>query len=185
VSATRDARGDVVVLWAPSGTAGVTYKVSRQRPDGSWQVVGRVSDPSLEDGGAPPGVEAPVYAVVALQEGRSSAETRSDRVPAPPPASPPVPAPVAAATAPGRAPVPPSGVRAERIAAGSVRVSWRGAAGAEYRVRCLGADGRWRVVGRTTATTIEDGGAGAGAVPVYAVSAAAGGARSDEVRSDS
>ena len=80
--------------------------------------------------------------------------------------------------------MPPSGVRAERIAAGSVRVSWKGGAGAEYRVRCLGADGRWRVVGRTTATTIEDGGAVAGPVPVYGVSAAVDGTRSDEVRSD-
>ena len=53
----------------------------------------------------------------------------------------------------------PSEVSAVRLPAGSVQVSWRGPAGVEYRVRCLQADGRWRVVGRTRATTIEDGGA--------------------------
>jgi hypothetical protein len=76
-------------------------------------------------------------------------------------------------------------VSAVRIAAGSVEVSWRGRAGIEYRVRCLEADGRWRVVGRTRTTTIEDGGAAAGPVGVYAVSATGtGGGRSAEVRSD-
>ena len=32
VSAARDARGDVLVLWAASTTPDVTYRVSRQRP---------------------------------------------------------------------------------------------------------------------------------------------------------
>jgi hypothetical protein len=68
---------------------------------------------------------------------------------------------------------------------GAVRVSWTGGDGAEYRVRCLTADGRWRVVGRTGATSIEDGGAPPeGPVPVYGVSAAAAGDRSAEARSD-
>lgn len=87
---------------------------------------------------------------------------------------------------PGAGPRPPAGLTAERISAGAVEVRWRGDPGLEYRVRCLGADGRWRVVGRTTATSIEDGGAASGPVGVYAVSAAepGGGPRSAEVRSD-
>ena len=80
----------------------------------------------------------------------------------------------------------PRPVTAVRLPAGSVRVSWRGPAGAEFRVRCLQPDGRWRVVGRTRATEIEDGGAPAGPVGVYSVSAAGSdGDRSAEVRSDS
>ena len=80
---------------------------------------------------------------------------------------------------------PPSEVSAVRLPVGSVQVSWRGPAGVEYRVRCLQADGRWRVVGRTRATTIEDGGAVRGPVGVYAVSAAGpAGDRSAEIRSD-
>lgn len=67
-----------------------------------------------------------------------------------------------------------------------MRISWSGCgrADVEYRVRCVDAGGRWRVIGRTRATTIEDGGAAPGALPVYAVSAAAGGARSVECRTD-
>jgi hypothetical protein len=169
VSAARDARGDVVVLWAPSETAGVSYRVRRLRPDGSWQVLGRVQADSMEDGGAPPGVEAPVYAVAALQAGRSSAETRSDAAPVP-------------SARPTGTPAP-HRVRAIRLPNGSVEVSWAGAAGAEFRVRCCDA-GRWRVVGRTHATRMEDGGAPGGAVGVYTVSAAIGGVRSAESRSD-
>ena len=89
VNAARDVRGDVVVLWAPSTTGRVTYRVRRMRPDGTWQVIGRVPDSSIEDGGAPPGVEAPVYAVAAIQAGRSSTETRSDSAPAAPRPPPP------------------------------------------------------------------------------------------------
>ena len=82
-------------------------------------------------------------------------------------------------------PEPPGSVAAVRLSAGSVRVSWRGPAGAEFRVRCLQPDGRWRVVGRTRATEIEDGGAPAGPVGIYSVSAAGSdGNRSVEARSD-
>ncbi|MFC4950794.1 hypothetical protein [Pseudonocardia sp. GCM10023141] len=210
VNAVRDPRGDVVmVLWAPSVTPEVSYRVSRQRPDGSWQVLGRVAGTSIEDGGAPPGAEAPVYAVAALQPGRTSAEMRSDAAPAP--AHPVTPAaatrpvyrkaarstaqpataraPVAAppATAGSQSPTTqaPTQVRAERIAGGSVRISWSASGGpdVEYRVRCLEPGGRFRVIGRTHSTSIEDGGAPPEVIPVYGVSAAVGGARSVEVLS--
>jgi hypothetical protein len=65
-----------------------------------------------------------------------------------------------------------------------VEVRWTGRGDVEYRVRCLVGEDRWRVVGRTRGTTIEDGGAPPGPLPVYAVSAAAGGTRSAETRSD-
>lgn len=177
VSAARDARGDVVVLWAASITPDVGYRVRRRRPDGSWHVLGRVNITSLEDGGAPPGVEPPVYAVSAVQAGRTSAETRSDAAPTPAD-------PVPVISSPNGAPEVPGDVRAVRVAGGSVEVTWTGAGDVEYRVRCLTSDGRWRVVGRTRATSIEDGGAASGPLPVYAVSAAASGLRSDEGRSD-
>lgn len=216
VNAVRDPHGDVVmVLWAASATAAVNYRVSRQRPDGSWQVLGRVAGTSMEDGGAPPGAEAPIYAVVALQPGRTSPETRSDSPPAATGAAatsatvagatatrataagvpsrplyrktPRSPAPATATPVPaGAAPPVPSAVTVARVAGGSVRISWSGCgrADVEYRVRCVDAAGRWRVIGRTRATTIEDGGAPSGPLPVYAVSAAAGGVRSVECRSD-
>ncbi len=166
VNAARDLRGDVVVLWAPSTVLGVTYRVRRMRPDGTWQVVGRVTDSSIEDGGAPPGVEAPVYAVAAIQAGRTSPETRSDSAPV------------------TLGPAAPVGVLAVRAGDGTVEVTWTPVAGnVEYRVRRL--DGaRWQVVGRTRATRLQDGGAPAGTVPVYTVSAAEGGVRSEEGRSD-
>jgi hypothetical protein len=114
--------------------------------------------------------------VVAMRAGRASEETRSDAV-------------QAAGAAP-QAPVRPGGppaprdVRAVRVG-GAVRVSWTGEGDVEYRVCGLTPDGRWRVVGRTRALDIEDGGAPpAGPVPVYAVSAAANGERSEEARSD-
>ncbi|OZM81592.1 hypothetical protein [Pseudonocardia sp. MH-G8] len=184
VSAARDARSDVLVLWAASATPGVVYRVSRMRPDGSWQVLGRCGGTSMDDGGAPVGVEVPVYAVAALQAGRASDATRSDAAQASPPPSPPPQSSRAASPASG--PGAPRAVRAVREASGAVRVSWSGGGtGAEYRVRCLTPDGRWRVVGRTRAHDLEDGGApGGGAVPVYAVSAAVGGERSAEVRSE-
>jgi hypothetical protein len=79
----------------------------------------------------------------------------------------------------------PRDVRATRVAGGSVEVTWSAVPGdVEYRVRCRSEDGRWRVVGRTRATSIEDGGGPPGSVRVYAVSAAAGGTRSEEGRSD-
>jgi hypothetical protein len=165
VNAARDLRGDVVVLWAPSTSQGVSYRVRRMRPDGTWQVIGRVTDSSIEDGGAPAGVEAPIYAVAAIHAGRRSAETRSD----------------SAATLGPMAPV---GVLAVRAGDGTVDVTWTPVAGdVEYRVRRLDGD-RWQVVGRTRATRLQDGGAPAGTVPVYAVSAARGGVRSAEGRSD-
>ena len=73
---------------------------------------------------------------------------------------------------------------AVRAGDGTVDVTWTPVAGdVEYRVRRL--DGaRWQVVGRTRATRLQDGGAPAGTVPVYAVSAAQGGVRSEEGRSD-
>ena len=170
VSAARDGRGDVVVLWAPSSSGGVTYRVRRLRQDGTWQVIGRVPDSSIEDGGAPPGVEAPIYAVAALQAGRTSIETRSDQPAAPtgPPA--------------------PVGVLAVRVGDGTVDVTWtpvpRPAAGAvEYRVRRRDGE-QWRVIGRTRDTWMHDGGAPAGVVPVYSVSASTAGVRSGEGRSD-
>jgi cell division septum initiation protein DivIVA len=172
VSAARDARGDVLVLWAASTTPDVVYRVSRQGTDGRWQVLGRTGTTSMDDGGAPIGVEVPVYAVVAMHAGRTSGETRSDAAPARDP--------VAAAR---RGPQPPRDVRAVRTPGGTVRVSWTGSGAVEYRVRSL-TDGRWRVVGRTRDLSIEDGGAPAvGPVPVYAVSAAAEGERSPEIHS--
>ncbi|MBW0116307.1 hypothetical protein [Pseudonocardia abyssalis] len=174
VRAARDGRGDVLVVWEPSPTPQVRYKVSRRRPDGTWQVVGRVTDTSVLDGGAPPAVEAPVYAVEAVQAGRSSAAVRSDEQT--PPSTPPAPAPAAGPPAPTR-------VRAERLASGSVLVRWDGPAGAEFRVRCALPDGRWRVVGRTREHRIEDGGAPDGPVPGYTVSAAVDGGRSAETAS--
>jgi hypothetical protein len=168
VSAARDGRGDVVVLWAPSNSDGVTYRVRRMKPDGTWQVIGRVPTSSIEDGGAPPGVEAPIYAVAALQAGRTSTETRSDDAP--------VPANV----------VVPVGVLAVRVGDGTVEVTWTPVPGVndvEYRVRRLDRD-RWQVIGRTRGTRMHDGGAPAGVVPAYSVSAAGGGVRSAEGRSD-
>lgn len=183
VNAARDRRGDVMVLWAPSDTPEVTYRVSRRRPDGGWQVVGRVTATTIQDGGAPPGVEPPVYAVTAVQAGRSSTETRSDSAPVP--TTTPRPA-VPAAPPPARSgPQAPAGVRAVRLADGTVRVSWTAGAGdLEYRVRCRSGADRWRVVGRTRDASIDDGGVPPGPVPVYGVSAAAaGGARSAEALS--
>lgn len=164
VRAARDGRGDVLVVWEPAPTPGVGYKVSRLRPDGAWHVVGRVGDTSILDGGAPPAVEAPVYAVVATAAGRTSAPTRSDDQ----------------TPDPGPVPEAPTDVRAVR-SAGGVTVTWNGPPGAEYRVRCHLPDGRWRVVGRTRGHVIEDGGAPDGEVPGYAVSAAVDGARSAEI----
>ncbi len=169
VSAARDGRGDVVVLWAPSNADGVTYRVRRMKPDGTWQVIGRVTTSSIEDGGAPPGVEAPVYAVAALQAGQTSTETRSDDAPLP------------AADV-----VAPLGVLAVRVGDGTVEVTWvpvPGVNDVEYRVRRRDGN-RWQVIGRTRGTRMHDGGAPAGAVPVYSVSAASGGVRSAEGRSD-
>jgi hypothetical protein len=77
VSAVRDTRGDVLVLWAASATPGVEYRVSRRGPDGRWQVLGRTDTTSMDDHDAPVGVEPPVYAVVATRLGRTSVEACS------------------------------------------------------------------------------------------------------------
>lgn len=77
VTARRSEDGTVTVSWCPSPTPEVEYKVSRERPDGSWWVVGRTREPSIEDGGAPAAAELPTYAVVARQAGRSAVEART------------------------------------------------------------------------------------------------------------
>ncbi|TWH01895.1 hypothetical protein L615_001500000680 [Nocardioides sp. J9] len=166
VHARRDASGAVVVEWQPSPTAGASYKVSRVEPGGRTSVVGRTAATRIEDGGAPASRDVPDYVVVAVQPGRTSAESRTGRpAPSPTPVAPP-----AAASTP--APVDMvSDVVAARGADGSVHVRWRGPAGVEFKVSRRAPDGRWQVVGRTRATGIEDGGAPPGEVPVYAVSA--------------
>ncbi|RTL66792.1 MAG: Ig-like domain repeat protein [Pseudonocardiaceae bacterium] len=158
VSAARDAAGAVLVLWEPTVEAGVTHKVERLTPDGSWRVVGRTTDAAIEDGGAPPGVEAPVYRVTSLVDGRTSASTRSDDAPEPVAAHRVLP------SDPG-----PSVVRAERGPGGVVHVSWAGEPTARYRVRRRRPDGGWSVVGRVAGTSIDDGNVPLGNLPVYEV----------------
>ncbi|MCA4993858.1 hypothetical protein HWD35_03950 [Tsukamurella tyrosinosolvens] len=94
----QQADGAVVITWSSQHPA-ADYKVSRQRPDGGWSVVGRTRDTRLEDGGAPRRA-VPVYAVVAVVGGVPSAEARSDARPAPAPTPAPAPAPAPAATPP-------------------------------------------------------------------------------------
>ncbi|QSR28894.1 Hypothetical protein CFH99_0090 [Nocardioides aromaticivorans] len=82
---------------------------------------------------------------------------------------------------------PPSAVRAVRDGSGAVVVSWQPSptSGATYKVSRVEPNGTTRVVGRTAAPQIEDGGAPAGSdVPVYVVVAVQPGRVSDEVRSD-
>lgn len=84
-------------------------------------------------------------------------------------------------------PVPtPTGVAARRLPNGSILVTWSSPTTerADYRVTRLQPDGTWRVVGRTHNTEIEDGGAPAGEIPVYAVATAIGGRYSEPGRSD-
>ncbi|GEL21849.1 hypothetical protein PSU4_08030 [Pseudonocardia sulfidoxydans NBRC 16205] len=157
VSAARDAAGAVLVLWEPPAEAGVTHKVERLTPEGAWRVVGRTADATIEDGGAPPGVEAPVYRVTSLVDGRASEPVRSDD------------APRAAAGEPGPGGPEPSRVRAERGPGGVVHVSWAGGPAARYRVRRRRPDGGWSVVGRVAGTTIDDGNVPPGNLPVYEV----------------
>lgn len=172
VRATRDRSGAVVVTWQPSATAGVSYRVTRLLPDGTTRVVGRTSACLVEDGGAATSGPLPDYAVVAVRAGESSAEARTGMAR-------PRPRPTASADLAA-----PAAVRAVRARDGSVLVSWRGPAGAQYKVSRRTPDGRWQVVGRTSATSLEDGGApGSGAPPVYAVVAARDGVYSAEVLS--
>lgn len=209
VTAVRDGSGSVIVSWAPSPTGNVVYRVMRQGADGSWRVVGRTPSTSVADGGAPAGAAIPVYAVTANQAGRRSVEVHSG-APAAPPASvpatvppppanpatvppaepppgqatpaPPVPPPAPPAT-PAQLPAP-TDVRAERAPDGSVIVRWSGPAGAEYKVSRQSPDGRWRVVGRTRESLIEDGGAPAGGeLPTYEVVAQVGNRFSPEALS--
>lgn len=176
VTVTRDRNGSVVVSWAPSPSAGVAYRVSRRGHDGTWRVIGRTASTSVEDGGAPAGPAVPDYVVTAVRAGLSSAPAFSGAVPQPVPPS--VPVLVAhPATAPAQ-------VTARRTTGGSVIVSWDGPAGAEFKVSRQAADGRWQVVGRTRALSIEDGGtSGVGAPPAYAVSARLDGGTSAQTRS--
>jgi hypothetical protein len=169
VRAARAASGVVVVEWQPSATGGVTYRVARVQPDGTTRVVGRTGATRIEDGGAPPGMALPDYTVAAVQPGRMSEEARTGATAAtPPPRSAPPPTPPPAPAAEVAAP---TAVVATRDPGGSVVVRWSGPAGAEFKVSRRAVDGRWQVVGRTRHHAIEDGGAPAGDVPVYAVSA--------------
>ncbi|MBF6212577.1 hypothetical protein IU433_19210 [Nocardia puris] len=77
VRASRLPSGSVEIRWEPSSTAGVSYRVTRLQPDGSWKVVGRTRTTDIEDGGAPAG-ELAVYAVAAADSGRYSEAVRSD-----------------------------------------------------------------------------------------------------------
>jgi hypothetical protein len=172
VTVARGRNGSVVVSWVPSPTAGVTYRVSRRGHNGSWRVIGRTAATTVEDGGAPAGPALPEYAVAAVRAGISSENAGTGGVPEP--VQPTVPKQTSA----------PAQVAARRTPGGSVIVSWAGPAGAEFRVSRQGADGRWQVVGRTQGLSIEDGGAsGAGAPPVYAVSARLDGVTSAQTRS--
>ncbi|MFI6363689.1 Ig-like domain repeat protein [Nocardia sp. NPDC050630] len=80
----------------------------------------------------------------------------------------------------------PQRVEATRLANGSVLVAWSPTStdNVAYRVTRLRPDGSWRVVGRTQATELEDGGAPAAGQPVYAVAAAVAGRYSEITRSD-
>lgn len=210
VRAVRDASGAVVVTWQPSPTSGATYKVACVEPRGA-RVVGRTAARQIEDGGAPAGPDVPVYVVVAVQPGRVSEEVRSDEVrsgpavvpPAAPPPPPPVPAapappappsapaPPTTPTPPAPPPVPsapaaapgPTDVTAVRAPDGSVHVRWAGPADAEFKVSRRAPDGRWQVVGRTRGHELEDGGAAAGEVPLYAVSASSAAGFSEDAYS--
>ncbi|WP_433202314.1 Ig-like domain repeat protein [Nocardia sp. CA-107356] len=81
---------------------------------------------------------------------------------------------------------PPQRVDATRLANGSVLVAWSPSStnNVTYRVTRMQPDGSWRVVGRTHATELEDGGAPAVGQPVYAVAAAVAGRYSEITRSD-
>lgn len=68
----------------------------------------------------------------------------------------------------------PGQVEVRRTGGGSVLVSWidAGLPGSQYKVSRQEPDGSWRVVGRTGALSLEDGGAGQeGPLPVYTVEA--------------
>ncbi|WP_068745690.1 hypothetical protein [Tsukamurella pseudospumae] len=110
--------------------------------------------------------------------------------PAPAPVAPPPPVPAATpaagappAPAPSARPAAPTAVTA-RQADGAVLVTWASPhSTADYRVSRQQPDGAWKVVGRTRATELEDGGAPRRTVPTYAVIAVVDGVASDEARS--
>ncbi|GAB2486681.1 fibronectin type III domain-containing protein [Jatrophihabitans fulvus] len=79
----------------------------------------------------------------------------------------------------------PSAVRAVRDRTGTVVVTWQPSPtpGVSYRVGRTEPGGSVRTVARTSATTVEDGGAPTGAVPVYVVAAFRAGRSSAEVSS--
>jgi len=201
VTAVRDSSGSVIVSWGASRTTNVTYRVMRRGGDGTWRVVTRTPSTSVADGGAPAGSVIPLYAVTANQAGRRSEEVQSG-VPAPrppvaqpaatqrPPAGGTQPAPAAApavqppsAAAPAQLPAP-TDVRAERAPDGTVIVRWAGPPGAEFKVSRQSPDGRWRVLGRTRESSIEDGGVPAGSeTPAYEVVAQVGNRFSPEALS--
>jgi hypothetical protein len=167
-----------------------------ERPDSGWAELLRAARAELRAGR--PAAAARLVAeaqALAGSDGRTQVRALADEVAAELARDPTGPngaeprgaaSPGPGSTAPGpTGPEPPGSVAAVRLSAGSVRVSWRGPAGVEFRVRRLQPDGRWRVVGRTRATEIEDGGAPVGPVGVYSVSAAGSdGSGSAEVRSD-
>lgn len=168
VRAERVGTNDVTVSWEPVAATGAMYKVTRLTGDGSWRTVGRTAAASITDGGAPDG-PTPVYGVATVQAGRSSEPTRSDATGLPTPQE----------------------VRARRAADGTVIVTWAGqpaepgaVADVEYQVARLTPDGTWRILGRTRARTLEDGGAPAGPLPVYGVAARLGPASSERATSD-
>ncbi|MCP9623979.1 fibronectin type III domain-containing protein [Nocardia otitidiscaviarum] len=81
---------------------------------------------------------------------------------------------------------PPGALTAIRQPNGTVTLSWEPSptADVEYRVTRLQPDDSWRVVGRTRATELEDGGAPDGPLPIYAVVATLSGRTSDMSRTD-
>ncbi|PZS33578.1 MAG: hypothetical protein DLM58_07415 [Pseudonocardiales bacterium] len=80
---------------------------------------------------------------------------------------------------------PPGAVSVTRDRTDVVVVSWQPSPTADvtYRVSRRGADGSWRVIGRTAASRMDDGGAPRGGAPQYAVAAVQAGRASEEVRS--
>ncbi|MFB7717145.1 Ig-like domain repeat protein [Nocardia sp. NPDC056100] len=80
----------------------------------------------------------------------------------------------------------PGPVNATRQPDGTVVITWSPSATeeVEYRVTRVQPDGSARVVGRTRGTTLEDGAAGTGAIPVYGVVASVAGRASEMTRSD-
>ncbi|MET9325892.1 hypothetical protein [Tsukamurella sp. NPDC003166] len=102
--------------------------------------------------------------------------------PAPAPVAPPPPVP-ATTPAPSARPAAPTAVTARQVD-GAVLVTWASPhPAADYRVSRQQPDGAWKVVGRTRATELEDGGAPRRTVPTYAVIAVVDGVASDEARS--